>query len=119
MKDYCTSYATCVFLRTALTTAIDYNAQDSIWNAWSDAEMRAWLVQQKLYSSVEAADMQRHQLEAALAKSWAAAPDNIVNTWRDSDMRKWLIDNGYMKSDAQAKKDEVRAIVALSCTNTD
>lgn len=27
-----------------------------------------------------------------------------------SEMRQWLIDHGYMKSDAQAKKDEIKQL---------
>jgi hypothetical protein len=35
------------------------------------------------------------------------AYDYVVDGWNDVEMREWLVDNGYVKSDAQIKSDEV------------
>ena len=41
-----------------------------------------------------------------------AASDTVYGGWKDSEMRAWLIENGYMRSDAQVKRDELVALMA-------
>lgn len=33
--------------------------------------------------------------------------DTFWNAWTDNQLRAWLIDNGYLRSDAQVKRDEL------------
>jgi hypothetical protein len=43
--------------------------------------------------------------------NYTSASDTIWGAWSDSDMRNWLIENGYLRSGAQVKRDElVKAI---------
>jgi hypothetical protein len=43
--------------------------------------------------------------------NYASASDTIWGSWSESDMRNWLIENGYLRSGAQVKRDElVKAI---------
>jgi Putative nuclear envelope organisation protein len=43
--------------------------------------------------------------------NYASASDTIWGAWSESDMRNWLIENGYLRSGAQVKRDElVKAI---------
>ena len=39
------------------------------------------------------------------------ARDTVWSSWSDSEIRSWLIDNGYLKSDAQAKRDELVKLI--------
>lgn len=38
---------------------------------------------------------------------YSTAKSTVWSAWKDSDMRDWLVNNGYLKSDAQAKRDDV------------
>jgi hypothetical protein len=42
-----------------------------------------------------------------IRNNYASASDTIWGAWSDSDMRSWLIQNGYLRSDAQVKRDEL------------
>ncbi|KAK4704007.1 hypothetical protein P7C70_g2212, partial [Phenoliferia sp. Uapishka_3] len=90
-----------------------YGVDDSVWDSWSDAKMRAWLVKENVVDKAKAADYKRHELENLLRANWAKAGDNVSAGWTESDMRAWLVKNGFVKSDAQLKKDEI-----LSSFNT-
>lgn len=69
--------------------------------------MRAQLVKDNVVSEKEAAKLKRDELEAKLKDTWSSSWDNLKSIYSDTDMRQWLIDHGYMKSDYQAKKDEI------------
>lgn len=89
---------------------IDYGVDDTVWSTWSDAQLRAFLVKEKVLSSVDAAKYKRHDLENRVSANWYSAQDNLVAGWKESDMRDWLIQHGYLKSDAQAAKDDVSSL---------
>jgi hypothetical protein len=38
---------------------------------------------------------------------YPTAPSTVYGVWKDSEMRAWLVDNGYLRSDAQVKRDEL------------
>jgi Putative nuclear envelope organisation protein len=43
--------------------------------------------------------------------NYASASGTIWGAWSDSDIRNWLVENGYLRSGAQVKRDElVKAI---------
>lgn len=92
---------------------VDYGVDDTVWSTWSDAQLRAFLVKEKVLSSVDAAKYKRHDLENYVAANWHSAQDNLVAGWKESDMRDWLIQHGYLKSDAQAAKDDVSGIISI------
>ena len=39
------------------------------------------------------------------------ARDTVWSSWSDSEIRSWLIDNEYLKSDSQAKRDELVKLI--------
>lgn len=65
--------------------------------------MKAYLLKEKVLDGAQLVDLKRHQLEDSVKANWNSVGDG----WSESEMRGWLIDNGYLKSDAEVKKDEV------------
>ena len=39
--------------------------------------------------------------------NYSSASDTIWTGWSDSDLRSWLINHGYLRSDAQVKRDDL------------
>jgi hypothetical protein len=39
--------------------------------------------------------------------NYLSAKDTFLSTWSDNQLRQWLIDNGYIRSNAQVKRDEL------------
>jgi hypothetical protein len=48
-----------------------YSANDKIWDTWSDAEARAYLVKNKVVDKKQAAQAKRDQLEKWLEENYA------------------------------------------------
>lgn len=84
-----------------------YTASDNIWDSWSESKMRKFLIENDLAQKSDVADLKRHELENNLASNYYKAKTVLHSNWSEKQMRDWLINNGYMKSDAQATKDEV------------
>ena len=98
-----------------------YNVNDNVWGAWGDSELKAWLVEHNVIKSD--AQLTRDKLIKLMQyvfsawhlvillnlgrENYANAADTIWGAWSDSDMRAWLIERGYLKSDAQVKRDEL------------
>jgi hypothetical protein len=47
--------------------------------------------------------------------NYAHASDTIWAAWSDSQIRDWLVENGYMRSDAQVKRDELVDAINAKC----
>jgi hypothetical protein len=45
--------------------------------------------------------------ELYLRSYYISANDTFWSSWSDSQIRNWLIDHGYLRSDAQVKRDEL------------
>lgn len=90
--------------------SIDYGVDDTVYSNWSDAQLRAFLVKEKVLDTAAAANLKRNELENYVAANWNHSKDNLVRGWKESDMRSWLVQHGYLKSDAEIKKDEVSLI---------
>ena len=43
---------------------------------------------------------------------YTRAKSTVFGSWYESDMRSWLVEHGYLKSDAQAKREEVSSCPA-------
>ena len=98
-----------------------YNVNDNVWGAWSDSELKAWLVERniiksdaqltrdKLIKLMQYVFCARHLVVLLIfgRENYANAADTMWGAWSDSDMRAWLIEHGYLKSDAQVKRDEL------------
>ena len=39
--------------------------------------------------------------------NYVSAKDTFWSAWSDNNIRQWLVDHGYMRSDAQVKRDEM------------
>lgn len=100
-----------------------YDVNDTVYSAWSDSQLKHWLVQENiiksdaqltrdkmiklvqcvdpiLYAISEQSDyMRRDNYDSAASTFWSA--------WSDNQIRDYLIEHGYIRSDAQIKKDEL------------
>lgn len=95
-----------------------YTANDRVWDNWSDAQARAYLVKNKVIAEADAAGYKRDKLEKLLEDNWNKLPDNLDAAWKDTEMRQWLVKHGYLKSDAQLKKDDVKTLFSKHYSNT-
>ena len=100
-----------------------YHSSDKVYNAWSDSELKSWLANHSVIKPEARAKCDqsvRLILCVFSLPTCTQAPtssihsDNFSNTrdtiWGsrpDSEIRSWLVDNGYLKLDAQAKRDEL------------
>jgi hypothetical protein len=100
-----------------------YGTSDKVWSSWSDSDLKAWLVERNIIKSN--AQIQREKMmklvslvHAALSFNFGTliildsdhytnAADTFWSAWSESDIRSWLINHGYLKSDAQARRDEL------------
>lgn len=46
-------------------------------------------------------------LMVLLRDNYSNAKDTFWSTWSDNQLRTWLVDHGYVRSDAQVKRDEM------------
>ncbi|KDN48073.1 hypothetical protein RSAG8_03089, partial [Rhizoctonia solani AG-8 WAC10335] len=93
------------------------DSKDYVYSSWSDSDLRAYLEKHGVVKTQ--AQLTREQLLAQMLKSmreklqklvkdnYLSAKDTAWHGWSDSEMRQWLIDNGYLRSDAQVKRDEL------------
>ena len=81
----------------------DYAVDDAVWDTWSDAKMKAFLVKEGIVDQAKAADYKRHELESLLKANWAKASGNVSNasskssaylSWSDNRLRGWLREHG-------------------------
>lgn len=43
--------------------------------------------------------------------NYSNAVDTVWGGWKDSDIRSWLVEHGYLRSDAQVKRDEMVKLI--------
>jgi len=58
-------------------------------------------------SSTDAAQLKKEKYEKLLDENYTRAKTTVWSSWYDSEIRGWLVGHGYLKSDAEAKRDEV------------
>lgn len=58
------------------------------------------------------------QATDAVYRTASDAQDYVFSTWDDSQLKKYLVDNGYVKSDYEAKRDELLSGVRDAYTAT-
>lgn len=86
----------------------DYDATSYLWDTWSDAEMQAWALKEKLLpSSSSSTKYKRHDLEKVITDNYGKTKHSLQNDWNEHSMKGWLIKHGIIKSDAQKKREEV------------
>lgn len=103
-----------------------FDPSDKVYNAWSDSELKSWLVDHNVIKPE--AQVKREKLIKIIScacspptctdpvsfihsDNYSSARGTIWSSWSDSEIRTWLIDNGYLKSDAQAKRDELVKLI--------
>lgn len=100
-----------------------YTPQERVWSTWSESQLKQWLIEHDIIKS--GAQLQKEKMQKLVAyvyliciraplfkgyiyrDNYAAATDTIWGSWKDSDIREWLIEHGYLRSDAQVKRDEL------------
>ena len=117
-----------------------YDVNDKVWSAWGDSQMKTWLVEhgiiksnaqlkrekmEKLVSCVPfpfprcvASHERKTDLENSSRDNYSHAQDVTWGAWTDSDMRAWLIDHGYLRSDAQKKRDDLVKLMKTHYADT-
>lgn len=58
-------------------------------------------------STNDAAQLKKEKYEKLLDEHYTRAKSTVFSGWYDSEIRDYLVKHGYLKSDAQAKRDEV------------
>ena len=61
-----------------------------------------------MISTNDAAQLKKEKYEKLLDEHYTRAKSTVFSGWYDSEIRDYLVKHGYLKSDAQAKRDEVR-----------
>jgi len=47
--------------------------------------------------------------------NYLTATNTVWDAWTESEIRAWLIEHGYMRSDAQVKRDELVKLINDKC----
>lgn len=99
-----------------------YTPADRVWTTWSDSELRGWLIKHgyvrsdtqisrdKMLKMVEYVifDVDNESvLISRYRENYLFVKDTVLSAWSDNQLRQWLIDNGYIRSDAEVKRDEL------------
>lgn len=61
-----------------------------------------------IQSNTDAAQLKRDKYEKLMSEHYTRAKSTIWSGWADSEIRDYLVQHGYIKSDYEAKRDEVR-----------
>lgn len=76
-----------------------YGASDKVWDTWNDAEIKAYLIKNKLADKKQVADLKRDQLENRLEEKYTSLKDNYLVGWSDSEMRQVRISTAALFDD--------------------
>jgi hypothetical protein len=87
-----------------------WDAKDKVWTSWSDIQMRDWLVSEGILSN-SAADLKREKYEQLLTDNYHKAKSTVFSGWHDSELRDYLVQHGLVKSDYEAKRDDMIKMV--------
>jgi hypothetical protein len=74
-------------------------------------------------STNDAAQLKKEKYEKLLDEHYTRAKSTVFSGWYDSEIRDYLVKHGYLKSDAQAKRDEVSILltekeISLTCSSS-
>ena len=100
-----------------------YDHLDNVWSTWSDSQLKQWLVEHDVIKSD--AQVSRDKMtkliqfvisfpisnEGSLIRfnrdNYHSAKDTFWHAWSDNQVRDYLVENGYIRSDAQVRRDEL------------
>lgn len=57
-------------------------------------------------SNTDAAKLSKDKYEKLLDEHYTKAKSTVFGSWQDSEMRDWLVNHGFVKSNAQLKREE-------------
>jgi len=60
-----------------------------------------------MISTNDAAQLKKEKYEKLLDEHYTRAKSTVFSGWYDSEIRDYLVNHGFLKSNAQAKRDEV------------
>jgi hypothetical protein len=72
--------------------------------------MRDWLVSEGILSN-SASDLKREKYEQLLTDNYHKAKSTVFSGWHDSELRDYLVQHGLVKSDYEAKRDDMIKMV--------
>ena len=101
-----------------------YSVSDTVYSSWSDSQLKKWLVDNGIMKSDAQASRDKMLklvayvifIQVCLAvlidvlffrDNYLSAKDTFWSAWSDNQIRTWLIENGYIRSDAQYKRDQL------------
>jgi hypothetical protein len=50
-----------------------------------------------------------------LRDNYVSVKDTFWSAWSDNNIRQWLVDHGYIRSDAEVKRDELIKLANEKC----
>jgi len=103
-----------------------YSVSDTAYSSWSDSQLKKWLVDHGIMKSDAQASRDKMLKLVAYVifiqlcpvmlmgeyppfcrDNYLSAKDTFWSAWSDNQIRTWLIEKGYMRSDAQYKRDQL------------
>ncbi|KAL1745325.1 hypothetical protein HDZ31DRAFT_73636 [Schizophyllum fasciatum] len=87
-----------------------------IWEAWTDSYIHEWLTTHRILPSTDSIPS-RQELADKMSIYYYDTKDNVYSTWSDSELKSWLVSHGVIKSDAQATRDKLLALVQDNYAN--
>ncbi|KIL60731.1 hypothetical protein M378DRAFT_13978 [Amanita muscaria Koide BX008] len=100
-----------------------YDVNDVVWSKWSDSQLKQWLVDHghiksdaevnrekmiRMVALVAPHSLREHFSDANPCRdNYLAARDTFWHAWTDSAIHDWLVEHGYIRTDAQVKRDEL------------
>ncbi|CAO1618319.1 unnamed protein product [Sympodiomycopsis kandeliae] len=88
-------------------SGISKDASKSASSASGQAASAATQASKSAQSVAAEASKSANAAYAQVTNNFDANKDYVWSTWKDSELRKWLIDNNVIKSDYEAKRDEL------------
>jgi len=99
-----------------------YDHLDTVWSTWSDSQLKQWLVEHGVIKSDAQVtrDKMTKMIQFVISvtisigdslrfnrDNYYSAKDTFWRAWSDNQIRDYLVENGYIRSDAQVRRDEL------------
>jgi hypothetical protein len=103
-----------------------YSVSETVYSSWSDSQLKKWLVDNGIMKSDAQASRDKMlklvayvifiqlcpvllmgEYSLCFRDNYLSAKDTFWSAWSDNQIRTWLIEKGYMRSDAQYKRDQL------------
>ncbi|KAG6819865.1 hypothetical protein H0H93_007850 [Arthromyces matolae] len=79
-----------------------YDVNDSVYCAWSDSQLKAWLVDHGIVKSN--AQVNREKMRKLVENNYLSAKSTLSSSWSDSQVRDYLVEHGYIDDRTASKK---------------